>query len=68
MIDMILAIELKECRWSSDWNGYEVGYPNSPVVGYYTWRNPVDDEVYGFYIDIEKMVILEFWQEPSEEE
>lgn len=27
---------IRNLRWQSDWSGYEVGYPDVPVVGLYT--------------------------------
>lgn len=49
----------KDLLWQSDWNGYEVGYDNVPVVGLYQLRN---SEVY-FYIDMQTNKILEAWGE-----
>ena len=45
-----------DLHWWSDWNGYEVGYPEIPVVGYYAMKlNPR----VAFYIDTENERILE---------
>lgn len=50
-------------HWSSDWNGYEVGYPDVPVVGLYR-----DTEETNHYIDIEKNEILESWKDDDEDD
>lgn len=47
--------------WQSDWNGDEVGYPETPVVGLYQ-----DGEGTMHYIDIENEHILESWKEEEE--
>jgi hypothetical protein len=44
----------KDLLWSSDWNGYEVGYDDIDVVGLYRL---VGTDVY-FYIDVENNKIL----------
>jgi len=55
---MIIKLELnKDLHWESDWNGYEVGYPEVPVVGLYRLK---DKEVY-FYINMETLEILNAW-------
>lgn len=36
MFNMVVTIRLENLRWSSDWNGDEVGYPDSGVVGLYS--------------------------------
>lgn len=45
-------------HWSSDWNGYEVGYDDIDVVGLYSFPHT---EVY-FYVDVETGTILEMWE------
>lgn len=45
----------QDLGWSSDWNGYEVNYPECEVVGLYMLK----DSDYGFYIDMSTMRILE---------
>ena len=47
-----MSIELDNLYCSSDWNGYEVGFPDSEVVGLY-WQEREDGR-YSFYIDFEK--------------
>ena len=64
MFDMFVSIELTNLAWSSDWNGYEVGYPDSGVVGLYSQER--DDGVYSFYIDVETYKVLDFWKEVAE--
>jgi hypothetical protein len=53
----------KDLLWESDWNGYEVGYPSSNVVGLYRLAN---SSVY-FYIDVINNKILEAWEGEEEE-
>jgi hypothetical protein len=48
--------------WSSDWNGYAVGFPDVAVVGLYTLK----DTKLNLYIDIETMKILDGWKEDDE--
>lgn len=47
-----------ECKWESDWNGYEVGYPNVKVVGLY--RLNMNPDIY-FYMDMETLKVLDAW-------
>jgi hypothetical protein len=47
-----------EVLWSSDWNGYECGYPEVNVVGLYTLKMNPDIH---FYINMETFDILESW-------
>ena len=61
MFDIIASIELTDLVWSSDWNGYEVGYPESEVVGLYLQER--DEGCYNFYIDMETYKVLEFWKD-----
>lgn len=61
MFDIIASIELTNLGWSSDWNGYEVGYPESEVVGLYSQER--DDGCYSFYIDMETYKVLDFWKD-----
>ena len=64
MFNMLLTIELSELAWSSDWNGDEVGYPESDVVGLYSQVR--DDGCYYFYIDMDTNKVLDFWKEEEE--
>ena len=61
-----MLIELDNLYWSSDWNGYEVGFPDSEVVGLY-WQEREDGR-YSFYIDFERDEILDFWKDDLEDE
>lgn len=61
MFNMLLSIELTNLAWSSDWNGDEVGYPESGVVGLYSQER--DDGHYSFYIDMETDKVLDFWKD-----
>lgn len=47
--------------WSSDWNGYEVGYPEILVVGLYVSGN------LNVYINTENNEILEHWYDDEYE-
>lgn len=60
-----MRIKLDNLYWSSDWNGYEVGFPDSEVVGLYSQDR--DDGRYSFYIDFERDEILDFWKDDMEE-
>lgn len=48
-------INFLKLAWSSDWDGYEVGYDKSEIVGLYD----LIDTNYSFYIDMITMEILE---------
>lgn len=65
MFNMTASIELTDLVWSSDWNGYEVGYPESEVVGLYSQER--DDGSYSFYLDMETYEVLDFWKDDEEE-
>ena len=52
--------------WSSDWNGEEVGYPESTIVSLYTAENEEGKTLY-LYVDIESNKILDFWIDDEEE-
>lgn len=65
MFNMLLTIELSDLAWSSDWNGDEVGYPESDVVGLYSQERY--DGCYYFYIDMDTNKVLEFWKEEEED-
>ena len=64
MYNMTVLFELTDLIWSSDWNGDEVGFPESEVVGLYSQER--DDGTYSFYIDFEKFKILDFWKDEVE--
>lgn len=60
MFDLLVSTELTNLAWSSDWNGDEVGYPDSEIVGLYSQAR--DDGSYSFYIDMETNKVLDFWK------
>jgi len=62
MIDFDLSITLEDLVWQSDWNGDEVGFDDVGVVGLYSHERS-DGKEYYYYIDMEKMIILDFWVE-----
>ena len=62
MFDFDLKIMLEDLIWQSDWNGDEVGFDDVEVVGLYSHERS-DGKVYSYYIDIDKMIILDFWVE-----
>jgi len=62
MSDFDLKIMLEDLIWQSDWNGDEVGFDDVEVVGLYSNQRS-DGKVYSYYIDMEKMIILDFWIE-----
>ena len=61
MFNMLVSIKLNNLMWSSDWNGDEVGYPDSCVVGLYSQER--EDGRYSFYIDMETYKVLDFWKD-----
>ena len=65
MYNMLATIELTNLGWSSDWNGDEVGHPDSEVVGLYSQER--DDGRYSFYLDMETNKVLDFWKDEVEE-
>ena len=54
-------IDLNSLHWCSDFNGDEVGYPYSNVVGYYMYCD------LNMYIDMETLNVLELWFDEEEE-
>ena len=50
-------------HWYSDWNGYEVGYPEIDAVGLYR----IDENTCA-YINCETGEIIESWTDDDEEE
>lgn len=51
-----------ELHWQSDWNGYEVGYPEIDIVGFYT----IPETETNLYVDVETAIILEIWEYDDE--
>lgn len=62
---LTLTIDLTDTAWQSDWNGYEVGFPEAEVVGLYAQAR--DDGTYYFYIDMGEGKVLDFWKEDTED-
>ena len=54
-------INLNSLHWCSDFNGDEVGYPYSNVVGCYMYYD------LNMYIDMETLNVLELWFDEEEE-
>ena len=54
-------IDLNSLHWCSDFNGDEVGYPYSNVVGHYMYYD------LNMYIDTETLNVLELWFDEEEE-
>ena len=54
-------IDLNSLHWYSYFNGDEVGYPYSNVVGYYMYYD------LNMYIDMETLNVLELWFDEEEE-
>ena len=61
MFNMLASIELTNLAWSSDWNGDEVGYPESEIVGLYSQER--EDGSYSFYLDMDTNKVLDFWKD-----
>lgn len=69
MADEIIAdaligniVNYTEHRWSSDWNGDEVGFDDVDVVGLYS----VPNSVISYYVDTENGCVLDAWVEDEE--
>lgn len=63
-----MYLKFKNLRWSSDWNGYEVGYDDIDVVGLYSFTLDSDwidsdysDKEVNMYINTENGEVLETW-------
>lgn len=56
-------VNYTELHWQSDWNGYEVGFPDVDVVGLYS----VPDSDISLYVNVESSEILELWNESEVE-
>ena len=50
-------------NWSSDWNGYEVGFDDVNVVGLYS----IPDSTISYYVDTENGYVLDAWAEVDED-
>ena len=63
-----MYLKFKNLRWSSDWNGDEVGYDDIDVVGLYSFTldsysmdNGYSDKEVNMYINTENGEVLEAW-------
>ena len=54
-----MPVYFEDLHWESDWNGYEVGYPDLSVVGLYSTED--GNYTLNMYIDMETCKVLEFW-------
>ena len=59
-------VTINDLVWQSDWNGYEVGYPDSEIVGLY--MKEVGFSQNYFYIDMVTMELLEAWVVTEDDE
>lgn len=57
-----LNIDWGKLHWQSDWDGDDIGYPYSTVIGYYTYYD------LNLYIDIDSLQILEAWFDDEDNE
>ena len=64
-MDFDVTARLEGLQWSSDWDGEELGYDDSEIVGLY--YNELSDGTYGYYIDMETMELLEYWKEEEDD-
>ena len=66
MIPLSLTLHTKAI-WSSSWNGYEVGFPDSSAVDLFilpidsSYELDEDKAELNMYVDSETNVILEMW-------
>lgn len=65
MFNVLVTIELTDLAWLSDWDGDDVGYPESEIVGLYSQER--DDGRYRFYIGMDTGKVLDFWKDEVEE-
>ena len=60
-INIFLEIrDYKRLCWNTDFDGYEVGYPERCVIGYYTYGE------LNLYIDTESNEVVEMWFDEEE--
>ena len=58
------TVNFADLHWWSDWNGYEVGFPEVPVVGLYCMK---EVPLINMYVNSENGEILELWKEGEED-
>ena len=51
------TIDYTKDRWSSDWNGDEVGFDDVDVVGLYS----LPDSSISYYVNVENGYVLDAW-------
>ena len=51
------TIDYTKDRWSSDWNGDEVGFDDVYVVGLYS----LPDSTISYYVNVENGYVLDAW-------
>lgn len=57
-------VDIASLHWQSDWDGYEVGYDDILIVGFYS--SP-DGEV-DYYIDVETGKVIDIFLTNEDEE
>lgn len=62
MINIKCIEDYSDFHWYSDWNGYEVGYPEYDVIGLYSLP---DTDIY-MYVDTASGYIVEVWHEDED--
>ena len=55
---------INDCIWQSDWNGYEVGFDDIPVVGLYSKDLP--SGIANFYINTDTNQVIDVWVDSDE--
>lgn len=58
-------LDWNDLHWYSDWNGYEVGYPDIEVVGLYALK--MNPKIL-FYVDTENQKIINAFIEGDNDE
>ena len=61
----MVEFTISDCIWSSDWNGYEVGFDDIDIVGLYSKEVP--SGIVNFYINIETGEVLDVWLDNEDE-
>lgn len=61
MYDKELKIDLKELKFETEFDGFEVGFPTVAAVTLFSQERI--DGIYNYYIDAQKNVLLDFWLE-----
>ena len=53
-------LDYRKLHWQSDWNGYEVGYDERGVIGFYSYGK------INMFINMETYEVLEIWLEEEQ--